>query len=111
MEKVGRQCVEPGGQLTSLFSSAEKCLRGNQNKRSITMCDTKKCCEKPDQLKGKPQECTTEQISMCHGDVKTHPCISNKGCQEPVLLKDTPEACSSEQIRKCHGDVKGHPCL
>ena len=40
------------------------------------MCDAKKCCcEKPEALKGKPEECTPEQIKKCHGDVKQHPCV------------------------------------
>ena len=34
------------------------------------------CCEKPDRLRTKPQECTPEQIRECHGEVKEHPCTS-----------------------------------
>ncbi len=40
------------------------------------MC--KACCQKPEQLKGKPEECTPEQIRACHGDEMTHPCCSKK---------------------------------
>ena len=42
------------------------------------MCkaESKKDCEHPDKLKGKPEECTPEQITECHGDVKEHPCVS-----------------------------------
>jgi len=38
-------------------------------------------CEKPENLKGKPEECTPEQIRKCHGNVKEHPCVQaeNKG--------------------------------
>ena len=36
------------------------------------------CCEKPDKLKGKPEECTPVQIKECHGDVKNHPCAGEK---------------------------------
>ena len=32
-------------------------------------------CEHPQKLKGKPEECTPEQIKECHGEVKEHPCI------------------------------------
>ena len=39
------------------------------------MCDEKERCQKPDQLKGKPEECSAEQIRKCHGDVKNHPCV------------------------------------
>ena len=38
------------------------------------MCDEKKCCEKPEELKEKPEDCSSEQIKKCHGDVKKHPC-------------------------------------
>jgi hypothetical protein len=43
------------------------------------MCEKSKCCQKPEQLKGKPGECTPEQIRKCHGDVQEHPCES-PGC-------------------------------
>ena len=39
------------------------------------MCEKGKCCQKPEQLKGKPQDCSSEQIQECHGDVKKHPCL------------------------------------
>ncbi len=32
-------------------------------------------CENPLNLKGKPQDCTPEQIRDCHGDVAEHPCV------------------------------------
>jgi hypothetical protein len=31
-------------------------------------------CKKPEKLKGKPSECSPEQIKECHGDTKKHPC-------------------------------------
>ncbi|MBA1335102.1 MAG: hypothetical protein HPY66_0724 [Firmicutes bacterium] len=34
-----------------------------------------KCnCEHPEKLKGKPGECSPEQIKECHGDTEGHPC-------------------------------------
>ncbi len=35
-------------------------------------------CQKPEELKGKPAECTPEQIRKCHGkiDPKKHPCAT-----------------------------------
>jgi hypothetical protein len=39
------------------------------------MSDAKKKCQKPKELKGKPQECSPEQIRKCHGDAKKHPCV------------------------------------
>lgn len=40
------------------------------------MCAEKQKCERPQDLKSKPQECSPEQIRKCHGDVKAHPCLS-----------------------------------
>jgi len=39
------------------------------------MCD-KNECQKPDQLKGKPEECSPEQVKECHGEVEEHPCVT-----------------------------------
>ena len=39
------------------------------------MCDDKQVCQKPEELVGKPEDCSTEQIKKCHGDVKDHPCV------------------------------------
>lgn len=38
------------------------------------MCE-KNGCQKPDNLTGKPEECSPEQIKKCHGDLKEHPCV------------------------------------
>jgi len=32
-------------------------------------------CQCPEELKGKPEECTPEQIEKCHGKGAEHPCI------------------------------------
>jgi len=37
-----------------------------------------KGCEHPERLKGKPGECSPEQIKECHGDVEEHPCVKEK---------------------------------
>jgi hypothetical protein len=42
------------------------------------MCEKDNCCEKPDQLKGKPQDCSPEQIKKCHGSEAEHPCAKEK---------------------------------
>lgn len=31
-------------------------------------------CKHPEKLKGKPGECSPEQIKECHGDEKEHSC-------------------------------------
>jgi|GEM_PF-68982 len=75
-------------------------------RRVLQMCEN--CCEKPEKLKTKPEECTPEQIKECHGDVESHSCES--GCEQPDKLKTKPEECTPEQIRECHGDDSDHPC-
>jgi hypothetical protein len=49
-------------------------------KEVMQMCksESTKGCEHPERLKGKPGECSPEQIEECHGDVKEHPCIKEK---------------------------------
>jgi hypothetical protein len=37
-----------------------------------------KACEHPEKLKGKPGECTPEQIRECHGDDKKHCCVTKR---------------------------------
>ena len=43
--------------------------------RENAMCEKKQGCQKPETLKGKPQECPPEQIKECHGDAAEHPCV------------------------------------
>ncbi len=44
------------------------------------MC--KDCCQQPEKLKDRPENCTWEQIRECHGDVAEHPCTQNEDKQE-----------------------------
>ena len=41
------------------------------------MCrnEKKEGCRKPENLKGKPEDCSSEQVRQCHGDAKGHPCV------------------------------------
>ncbi len=39
------------------------------------MPEKKKECQKTKNLKGNPKECSKEQIEICHGKVKKHPCV------------------------------------
>jgi len=43
--------------------------RGNRKKEG---------CQKPENLKREPADCTPEQIRKCHGDAKSHPCTTAK---------------------------------
>ena len=40
--------------------------------KEVNMCQN--CCQKPEELKDKPENCTPEQIAKCHGDAQAHPC-------------------------------------
>jgi hypothetical protein len=42
------------------------------------MCQEKQTCQKPEELKGKPEECSPEQILKCHGETSKHPCCSSQ---------------------------------
>ncbi len=42
------------------------------------MCKDVTCCEKPELLKGCPQDCSPEQIKECHGTDRNHPCVKGK---------------------------------
>jgi hypothetical protein len=53
------------------------------------MCEKGKCCQKPEQLKGKPQDCSPEQITKCHGDAKAHPCLQIEDFGQPT--KENPK--------------------
>ena len=43
------------------------------------MQSKKPVCQKPENLKGKPEDCTPAQIRKCHGTVKKHPCTKKPG--------------------------------
>ncbi len=45
-------------------------------KEDVKMCDCK--CQHPEKLKGKPGDCSLEQIKECHGDEKGHPCTDDE---------------------------------
>jgi len=37
--------------------------------------EKKQGCRKPEELKGKPQDCSAEKVRKCHGDAAGHPCV------------------------------------
>jgi hypothetical protein len=49
-------------------------------KEVTEMCQSKreKGCEHPEKLKGKPGQCSPEQIKECHGEIAEHPCEAKK---------------------------------
>lgn len=70
---------EPRNDVVS--NNAFICFRKKESetdteRRALQMC--KNCCEQPEKLKTKPEECTPEQIKECHGEGKEHSCESKK---------------------------------
>jgi hypothetical protein len=46
--------------------------------KEMRKSEGRKKCEHPERLKGKPGECSPEQIKECHGEVVEHPCVKGK---------------------------------
>ena len=42
------------------------------------MCQEKSECTHPENLKGEPKDCSTEQIAICHPEEKGHSCEVEK---------------------------------
>jgi len=57
-----------------MFRNREK----SESEDSNMCCCKKNGCQKPENLKGKPQDCPPEQVRQCHGDVKEHPCTPDE---------------------------------
>ncbi len=79
LELIAERFSEAASQALGIQSA---CLRAlpiapiNKKRRENDMC--KGCCERPEKLKDKTENCTPEQIKECHGDVKKHPCEDEK---------------------------------
>ena len=45
-------------------------------KEATRMCEgvRRERCEPREKLKGRPEECTPEQVRECHGEAREHPC-------------------------------------
>lgn len=74
LQETGTYLIETAEQKSS---EAYICLRKAEEeidaeRRVLPIC--KNCCEQPEKLKMKPQECTLEQKKECHGEEKDHPC-------------------------------------
>ena len=50
-----------------------------EERNRIMCCNEKKKCQKPENLKGEPRDCSPEQIADCHGSGAEHPC-----CDKPA---------------------------
>ena len=56
-----------------------KCFGETGRKEIIAMCDKEndEVCKHLEKLKGKPGECSPEQIRECHGESSGHPCVES----------------------------------
>jgi len=72
LECFASQSAVSAGQCHRLHAMTKGC----DGREVKTMCQC--CCERPQKLKGKPDECTPSQIKECHGEVKIHPCKGEK---------------------------------
>ncbi|MEJ5377042.1 MAG: metalloregulator ArsR/SmtB family transcription factor [bacterium] len=45
-----------------------------QQERRLEAMGCNDCCQRPEKLKARPQQCTPEQVRECHGEVPKHPC-------------------------------------
>ena len=50
-----------------------------EERNRIMCCDEKKQCQKPENLKDEPRDCSPEQVTECHGSAAEHTC-----CDKPV---------------------------
>jgi len=46
------------------------------------------CCQNPEMLKGKPEDCTPEVIKKCHGEEVKHSCESDAGNEQTAENKE-----------------------
>ena len=51
-------------------------FENNPKTEKVAMCEN--CCQQPNKLTDKPENCTPEQIRECHGDAQVHPCEGDK---------------------------------
>jgi ArsR family transcriptional regulator len=73
---INRTKEAPDFRIACHRSLPDEISTNDMERSGLAVC--KDCCHQPDRLKGKPEECTPEQISECHGDEKDHPCVPKK---------------------------------
>jgi len=73
LTKISELRPQPEDQCLRALPMAQRIQKA---RRINKMCMD--CCQRPEKLKGKPIECSPEQVKECHGDVKDHPCLESK---------------------------------
>lgn len=62
---------------TTICWRIDETIENKPKPEEVDMCQN--CCQQPDKLEDKPENCTPEQIRECHGDANEHPC-DNGNC-------------------------------
>jgi ArsR family transcriptional regulator, arsenate/arsenite/antimonite-responsive transcriptional repressor len=70
LDRLSRRSAVPTERCFPMHAAT----KGYKGKEVKAMCQC--CCERPEKLKGKPEDCSPERIRDCHGDVKNHPCTT-----------------------------------
>ena len=70
-ELIRKAEMLPGSE--GLCHRAFTAIGNNLERRDVIMCND--CCQQPEKLKGKPQDCSADQIKECHGEGKEHACV------------------------------------
>lgn len=78
LEGMAGRAAFPGNPCRRLSNSTHI----SPNKEGPTMC-CQSCCERPEQLKDRPETCSPEQIKQCHGESGSHPCSDQKKTGKP----------------------------
>jgi ArsR family transcriptional regulator, arsenate/arsenite/antimonite-responsive transcriptional repressor len=68
LDRLSRQSAVPTERCFPMHAAT----KGYKGKEVKAMCQS--CCEHPEKLKGKPEECSPKQIKECHGDTNEHLC-------------------------------------
>jgi ArsR family transcriptional regulator len=83
---LARIAKELNGLAAKKKSLENICWRINETPLTVhksqeaNMCEN--CCQQPNKLKDKPENCTPEQIRECHGDAKEHPCTKENSAPQ-----------------------------
>ncbi|MBS4024020.1 MAG: winged helix-turn-helix transcriptional regulator [Dethiobacter sp.] len=76
--EVLMQLADDLADLAAATATREQCRAGCPDVNILAEGGEKKMCkctcQFPEKLKGKPEECSKEQIEECHGNEKEHPC-------------------------------------
>lgn len=74
----GKELEKPG----KIFADISANRRKERRVEILCYADKKSGCQCPEELKGKPEEWTPEQVEKCHGSKDEHPCAPKERREE-----------------------------